>query len=470
MLEYLRNAADKPVAKVLMWILIFSFVCWGVAEWVFGLTSSDTTLMRIDGEKISVNQYNSMRSSELSALSREEQRNIYTDPAAMAQFQNGVVRRISSIKRLEHHARDLGYAVSDRFVANKIRAVPQFQENGKFSPIAFDVVLRNSGLSESDVANDFRMRQLNEMVMGPVNAKIKTPRFVAKAMYNARNTLRAVDMETVKLSDFRVEKPTDEKLREFYAQNPHRVPESRDVSYVILKTEMDKPDEYEKILKVAQKMEDDIIGGETLGAAAKAHGAKYVNHKGVSRDNLPDDSVLRDAMIGRVFDMDADAESELIETKDGFVIVRVDEILPEHDAEFDSVKKDLIAEWTRAEQRKQAYLHANELLVDLNKNGKLADAKQLNLSRTDGAPAPVLVAAFKNPVGENTIVDSADAFYVIHIAGEKLPAVDDKKLDAVMADAEKMSAHHVGADYDAYLERKYPVKINEKTYSRFVER
>ena len=468
MLEYLRNAADKPVAKVLMGILIFSFVGWGVAEWVFGLTSSDTTLMRIDGEKISVNQYNSMRSSELSALSREEQRTIYTDPTAMAEFQGRVVARISNIKRLEHHARDLGYAVSDRFVANKIRAVPQFQENGKFSPAAFDVVLRNSGLTESDVADDFRMKQLNEMVMAPVNAKIKTPRFAAKAIYNARNTSRTIDMATVKLADFKVEKPTDDALREFYAQNPHRVAESRDVSYVILKTEMDKPDEYEKNLKVAQQLEDDIIGGETLSAAAKAHGAKFVNHKKLSREKLPDDSVLKDAMIGRVFDMDAETESELIETKDGFVIVRVDEITPEHDAEFDSVKKDLANEWTRAEQRKQAYLRANELLVDLNKNGKLTGAKTTTVSRTDGAPAAVLVAAFKNSIGENTIVDSQDAFYVIHVADEKLPKSDDKKLDTVMADAEKMSSHHIESDYNSYLGRKYPVKINEKTYNRFV--
>ncbi len=468
MLEYLRNAADKPVAKVLMWVLIFSFVGWGVAEWVFGLTSSDTTLMRIDGEKISVNQYNSMRSSELAALSREEQRTIYTDPTAMAEFQGRVVERIANIKRLEHHAHDLGYAVSDRFVANKIRAVPQFQENGKFSPATFDVVLHNSGLSESDVANDFRMKQLNEMVMVPVSAKIKTPHFVARAMYNARNTERTVDMATVKLADFKVEKPTDEELREFYAKNPHRVAESRDVSYVMLKTEMDKPDEYEKNLKVAQKLEDDIIGGESLNVAAKTHGAKFVNHKNMSREKLPDDSVLRDALIGRVFDMDAGTESELIETKDGFVIVRVDEITPEHDADFDSVKKDLATEWTRAEQRKKAYVRANELLVDLNKNGKLAGAKTATVSRTDGAPTAVLVSVFKNSIGENAIVDSADAFYVIHIENEKLPKVDNKKLDSVMTDAEKMSSHHIESDYNSYLTRKYPIKINEKTYNRFV--
>ena len=469
MLEYLRNAADKPVAKVLMGILIFSFVGWGVAEWVFGLTSSDTTLMRVGGDKVSIQVYSNFKSNELSSMSRDEQRKIYTDPGAMTEFQNNVIRKIANIKRLEHHARDLGYVVSDHKIADDIRAVPQFQENGKFSPIAYSVVLQNSGLSESDVANDFRMKTLNNMVLTPITAPIKTPHFATTAAYNARNAERTIDIATVKLSDFKVEKPTETDLRDFYAKNPHRVPETRNVSYVILSTEMDKPDEYEKNLKIAQKMEDDIIGGESLATAAKTHGAKFAKYENISSNKLPDDKLFDNAMIARVFDMDAESESEMIETRDGFVIVRVDKITPEHDAEFDSVKKELSTEWIRAEQEKQAYVRANELLVDLNKTGELSGKKTLTVSRTNGAVPAVLVAAFKNPVNNNSIVSDSDAFYVMHISGEKLPKVDDKKMATLTTEVANMAAHHISSDYDAYLERKYPIKINEKTYNRFVK-
>lgn len=469
MLEYLRNAADKPVAKVLMGILIFSFVGWGVAEWIFGLSSSDTTLMRVGGDKVSIQQYSNMKSNELAGLSREEQRKIYTDPTAMAAFQDGVIKKIASIKRIEKHANDLGYVVSDHRIANEIREIPQFQEKGKFSPAAFDVVLRNSGLTESDVANDIRMRALSEMVNAPINTKIKTPRFAVRAAYNARGASRTVDVATVKFSEFDVVAPTEEQLREFYKQNPHRVAESRNISYVILSAEMDKPDEYEKNLKIAQKMEDDIIGGDTLAAAAKTHNAKFHKYENVTANKLPNDKFFDNAMIARVFDMDAGVESEMIETRDGFVIVRVDEITPEHTAEFDSVKKDLIAEWTRAERRKLAYVRANELLVDLNKTGKLANKKTINVTRTDGAAPAVLVAAFKESVGTNTIADDSDAFYVMHIANEKMPAVDNAKMESVRGDVSKMAAEHIRSDFDSYLEREYPIKINEKTYNRFVK-
>lgn len=468
MLEYLRNAADKPVAKILMGILIFSFVGWGVAEWVFGLTSSDTTIMRVGGEKISINQYNSMRSNELAKLSREEQRKLYTDPVAMTAFQNQVVKDLATLRRLEHHANDLGYVVSDHHIANDIRAVPQFQENGKFSSAAYDIVLQNSGLTESDVINDFRMKTLNNMVKTPIETELKTPRFVMLATYNARGASRTIDLTTVKFADFKVEKPTDEALREFYKQNPHRIAETRDISYVMINAEMDKPDEYEKGLKAAQKLEDDIIGGDALADAAKKHDAKYKQHNNLSADKSPEDKNIDDAMMKRVFSMDEGTESELIETKEGFIIVRVDKIVAEHDAEFDSVKKDLATEWTRAEQRKAAYVRANELLVDLNKDGKLKNGKSVSVSRTDGAAPNVLTAAFHKNIGDNSIVEDTDAFYVMHVAGEKLPIADDKKLDALKDEVAKMSSENIRADYDAYLEREYPIKINEKTYNRFV--
>ena len=468
MLEYLRNAADKPVAKILMGILIFSFVGWGVAEWVFGLTSSDTTIMRVGGEKISINQYNSMKSNELAKLPREEQRTLYTDPTAMAAFQDGVIKEIASIKRMERHAYDLGYVVSDHKIAEDIRAVPQFQEKGTFSSAAYDIVLQNSGLTESDVINDFRMKTLNKMVQTPIDTELKTPRFVTLATYNARNASRNIDLATVKFADFKTATPTEEELREFYKKNPHRVAETRDVSYVIIGAEMDKPDEYEKGLKSAQKLEDDIIAGDTLAEAAKKHDAKYKQHNNISSAKLPDDKNIDDAMIKRIFSMDEGAESELIETKEGFIIVRVDKITAEHDAEFDSVKKDLATEWTRAEQRKSAYVRANELLVDLNKNGKLDKGKNITVSRTDGATPNVLTAAFHKNIGDNSIIEEADAFYVMHIASEKVPTVDDKKVDALKDEIAKMSAEQIRADYDAYLEREYPIKINEKTYNRFV--
>ena len=469
MLEYLRNAADKPVAKFLMGILIFSFVGWGVAEWVFGFSNSDTTLLRVGGAKVSVQQYSNQKSLDLANMSREQQRAIYTDPMASEQFQANIIKKLTTQKMIENHARKLGYVVSDREIAQQIREMPEFQKDGKFSPVMFDIILQNSGYSESGFADVLRAQTMRTMVLAPVTTVSTVPEFATTAAYNARYGERTIEYTTVKFSDYKVGKPSDDDLRQYYAQNPQRIPETRDISYVMVPAEMDKPDEYEAKLKIAQKLEDDIIAGETFADAAKKHNAKYVTYKDVSSQNIPTDKIFDNTILARIFEMPADTESEMIEAKSGFVILRVDNVVAEHNAEFEAVKSSLITSWQKNEQKKQAYVHANEILSAINNGDKMPNAKSTTVSRMSGAPTDVLVATFKNGAGQNTIVPSANEFYVLRIVSEKKPSVDAKKTQDLATEISNMSIRHIQEDYDSYLKRKYPTKINQKIYDRYMK-
>lgn len=469
MLEYLRNAADKPVAKFLMGILIFSFVGWGVAEWVFGFSSNDTTLLRVGGQKVSIQQYNNQKSLDLANMSRDEQRAVYTDPVVANQFQTNIIKKLTTQKMVENHAKHLGYVVSDREIAQQIREMPEFQQNGKFSPVMFDVILQNSGYSESGFADVLRGQVMRTMVLMPMAIVPNVPKFATTAAYNARYGERTIEYATVKYSDYKVGTPSEEDLRQYYAQNPERIPETRDVSYVMVPAEMDKPDEYEAKLKIAQKLEDDIIAGEKFADAAKKNNAKYVTYKNVSAKNIPADKMFDNTILARIFDMPSDTESELIETKSGFVILRIDDIVAEHNAEFESVKSNLMGGWQQNEQRKQAYVRANEILTAANQAGKIQNAKTAVVSRMSGAPTDVLVAAFKNAPGKNSIVNGDKEFYVLRVLDEKAPKVDAKKYQDLSTEVSNMSIRHIQEDYDSYMKRKYPVKLNEKTYNRYVK-
>ena len=469
MLEYLRNAAEKPVAKFLMGILIFSFVGWGVAEWIFGMSAGDTTIMRVGGAKVSVQEYSNLKSNELADTPREEQRKIYTDPVAMSAFQTKILNKLSTQHMIANRADDLGYIISDREVAQIIREMPEFQQDGKFSSARFDFITQNSGYSESAIANMIRADRLKYMVLAPTDLAVKTPDFAVKATYNARYGERVIEYATVKMGDFKIGTPSDDELKQYYAQNPRKIAESRNVSYVLVPGELDKPDVYEEKIKIAQKVEDDIIGGETLVNTAKKHNITYVKHDNVSSTNLPKDKLFDETLLSKAFDMGEGEESEMIETKSGFVIMRVEKITPEHNAEFESVKKDLVKEWQHNEQKKQAYIRANELLVALNKDGNLQNSKTATVSRTTGAPLSVLSAAFNKAIGDKSIVETNNEYYVLHINSEKQPTMDDKKMNALRTEVSNMSRYHIAEDFDSYLKRKYPTKINEKIYNRYVK-
>ena len=466
MLEYLRNASEKPIAKILITILAFSFVGWGVAEWIFGSATSDNTVMTVGDNEISAQEFNLEKSREFAKLSREQQREIYANAETQNEFTQKILANMATQKMAESRADDLGFVVSDKRIAYEIREFPEFQVNGEFSTLAFDSVLNNSGYSESAFADVLRQNVMRSMVLGAMSVPVPVPEFAVRAAYDARYGQRKIEYVTVKYSDFAVESPSDEQLAQYYEQNPQIVPETRVVSYVIVPAEMAQPDKYDAGYAIAVKLEDDIIAGETMQDAAKTHGAKYVSLGEFGRDNRPVDKLLTDSMVAKIFDMEAGLESEMIETKDGFVFVRVDKINPSHRAEFDSVKKSLVADWKQAEQKKQAYVRANEILVDVNDGGVMKNATSETVSRTSGAPTDVLVAAFQGDAGDNKIVSGADAFYVLSVKDVIAPKLDTKKMADLRKEVQNMSLKAVQEDYNSFLMRQYPMEINERVYNR----
>ncbi len=467
MLEYLRNAADKPVAKILIGILAFSFVGWGVAEWIFGNVAGDTTLVRVGDAEVTMQQFSLEKNRQLAQMTREQQRATYADPALTQALNSKVMSTLTTQAMADNRAEDLGFVVSDAQIAREIRNFPEFQLDGQFSTYMFDTVLANSGYSEASFADVLRRQVLRGYVLGALSLPIDVPDFSVQAAYDARYSQRQIDYTTVDFDDFKIGAPTDEQLRTFYAQNPHVIPEQRTVSYVLIPADMDKPDSYDDAYDNAILVEDDIIAGDAMSAAASRHNAKYVSLGTFDAGNRPVDEILTDNMMKRIFDMEEGLESELIETKRGFVIVRVDKIIPSHNAEFEDIKKNLVNDWKRAEQRKQAYVRANELLVDLNKEGNLEGKKTVTVTRTSGAPIDVLNAAFNSEIGNNSIVNGQNSFYVLHIEKEIAATPDDKKMADIRKELEKNAAQEIIDDYNAFLIREYPIKVNEKVYNRF---
>lgn len=464
MLEYLRKASDKPLAKILMGILIFSFVGWGAASWILGESRIDDSILRVGGAPLKIQSFDNERGRIINSLGRDEQKQIYSDKNTQRMFSEQILARMTSQLMLQQRAKDLGLTVSNTGVANMIKTEPAFQTNGKFDLNRFNMVLAHAQISEEQLADSIRTGALREMVLTGVGAGMAAPEFMSAAMYKSRYAMREIEFVGVKFSDFKISaNPTEQQLRETYAKNPKIIPESRKVSYVLVPAKMSSPDSYDTGYKAAQKLEDDLIAGESMVAAAKKLNAKFVTLPAISMGQKTSDSIVAAA---NVFAMDQGIESEIIETKSGFAIVRVDSINPQHNAPFESVKSDLVSKWRMGEQEKQAYKKANELLIKLNAGGGLNGVKSISVGRANGAPAEVLNAAFASMVGTKTIVPAANAFYVLNVK-KALPATINKEKQAALAkEANSILNRALSDDYMAFMQRKYPVKINQRVYKR----
>ncbi len=466
MLEYLRKASDKPLAKILMGILIFSFVGWGVASWIFGENRVDDSILRVGSAPLKIQNFDNERSRALNAMGREKQKQLYADKIEQKMFSEQILSRMTTNLMLQQRAIDLDMSVSNAHIANVIKNEPSFQVNGKFDLGRFNSVLYQAQISEDQLSDSIRNDTLREMVLGGVGADMPAPDFMTTAMYKSRYAMRDIEFASVKFADFKISgNPTDAQLKETYAKNPKLVPESRKVSYVLIPAKMGNPDSFDNGYKIAQKLEDALIGGESMPDAAKRLNGKFVSLPAISAGHAPSDAIVAAA---NVFEMEQGIESPIIETKTGFAIVRVDNVQPQHNAAFEDVKKELVAKWRASQQEKQAYEKANALLIKLNAGGALAGAKSARIERGSGAPVQVLNAAFANPVGTKTIVPASDTFYVLNVKKSVDAPLNAAKRAALSKEAATILNRALSDDYMAFLQRKYPVEINKRVYKRLI--
>jgi parvulin-like peptidyl-prolyl isomerase len=367
---------------------------------------------------------------------------------------------------LQQRAIDLGLTASDTHVAMVIRDEPAFQVNGKFDLGRFNAILNQAQMTEEQLADSIRNETLRGMVLAGVGVGMRAPKFMTTAMYQSRYAMREIEFTSVKFSDFNVSaNPTEQQLRETFAKNPHVIPESRKVSYVLIPAKMSQPDNYDTGYKTAQKLEDDLISGESMAKAAAKLNAKFVSVPAISMGQKSSDAIV--AAVN-VFAMEQGIESEIIETKSGFVIVRVENITPQHNAPFESVKTDLVAKWKLDQQEKMAYKKANELLIKLNAGGGLSGGKSVTVGRANGAPAEVLNIAFANQIGTKTIVPATNAFYVLNVKKAIPASINADKQAALEKEANMIINRALSDDYMAFMQRKYPIKINQKVYKRLI--
>ncbi len=463
MLEYLRKAAERPVAKILIGLLTFSFVGWGVASWVFGQATGDDTIVRVGGTRIKTADFETARSRAISMMDRAEQKQLYSDQYTQKQFSAQILSGMTSRALLDNRAKYMGFSVSNSAIAAFIRNTPEFQIKGKFSAERFDAVLNSIGFSEDAYANYIRGEALRGMTVVGISSKIESPNFAAIALYKSRYKTRKIEYTNVSYADFPVTKnPTDEQLKDIYAQNPKMIPETRVLNYVLVPVaKMDNPDQYDRGYDIAQKLEDSIIGGEPMKSAAAKMGAKFVSYSDLTKSSKVSDPVLGDSVMLKVFEMDSGLESEITETKSGFAIFRVEKILPQHAAPLSDVRSQIVNLWRIGEQKKQAYVKANEMLT-----AKKFGGKPVIVGRANGAPIDVLNSAFANDIGSSLIVPSNNSFYILNISEEIQPNIDSVKLAAIKKESDNLMRRAISDDYTAFLSREYPLKINERLYKK----
>ncbi|MFN3234422.1 MAG: SurA N-terminal domain-containing protein [Gammaproteobacteria bacterium] len=257
MLQGLRTKAQSIVAIVIIGFLILSFALWGVGSYLRS-GSSNNIVAKVNKHKITRDDFNRtyqrVRMMQQAKLGADFQ----MTPQLQALLKQRVLQEMIMRLVLQDAALSSGLRISPQQIEQAIYSMPQFNEQGQFSPGKLRAFLLGSSMSYDQFIRDFQKdmlvmqvqsgigisdfstpRELNKFV-GLINQKrqfsyliLNTPEVkmtaneaAIKSYYNAHSNQFAVpesvsiDYIQVSLTDIeKTIQPTESQLNAFYKSN-----------------------------------------------------------------------------------------------------------------------------------------------------------------------------------------------------------------------------------------------------------
>ncbi|MGF1908189.1 peptidylprolyl isomerase [Vibrio kasasachensis] len=242
MMERLREGVNSIAVKIILGLIILSFVFAGVGSYIVGGGSNvaakvgNIEISRGEFEQAYQNERNRMQAQLGDYFS-----NLLADPSYVASFRQSVLDRLVNSALLDQHAKALGLRVSDVQVRNLLLTTQAFQVEGKFNQEVYQSALRRGGLTPEGYAESIRRDLVRNQLLSAVQASDFSLPGEVSAQSKLIMQTREIRTINLALADFaeKVELSEDE-INQYYQQNPDRYtrPEQAKVAYIELSAEL----------------------------------------------------------------------------------------------------------------------------------------------------------------------------------------------------------------------------------------
>lgn len=237
MMDNLRAAANHVVLKIILGLIILSFLLTGVVSYQ---GSAGDYAAKVNGQVIERAQLEQAFQSERSRMQQELGDRFSAmagNEGYMQQMRQQVLSQLIDKSLLDQYAKTLGLSASDDQVKDAIRKESYFQTDGKFDNAKYLDLIARSGFSADQYAQYTRQRLINQqMIQGFGGSEIVAPN-EAQSMVALVLQEREVRLATIDLNAMMAKQTvSDEELKAFYEQNKNSfiAPEQVKVSFIPL--------------------------------------------------------------------------------------------------------------------------------------------------------------------------------------------------------------------------------------------
>ncbi|MEO2068220.1 MAG: SurA N-terminal domain-containing protein [Desulfurobacteriaceae bacterium] len=233
-----------------LWIVAASFVGTIFLVWGRGSVGgpSANEVATVNGKPIDLVEFNKEYNriiNEIRAQFGDNYGKLFKDKEIkIATLQRLIIREL-----LLQEAERLGIKVSDWAVAERIKSIPSFQKNGKFSEELYYEYLKANRLTPKVFEEEVRKDLLVEKLLTVIENSPSITEFELQNLYRKTFGKREFKYKIFKFSDFKVNVSRKE-VEDFYNKNKDQFKERVGEKYMVVKISKEKKDAKELAKKI----------------------------------------------------------------------------------------------------------------------------------------------------------------------------------------------------------------------------
>lgn len=266
MLQTIHDKSKGILGIVIVILIGATFALWGVGDYLTGAT--EKAAARVDGVEISQSEFEQGMARQRQRLEQMFQGEVPDSPLFQQQMKQQVLDQLITQRVLRKMADDEGYRVADQVLAQRIKSMEAFQQDGVFAKDSYQAIVESQGMSVKEFENLFRsdltVQQLQDAVMGSVIIG-RTELNIINQLQNQSRSINYLQFDSSQFTGSIEVSEAD--ISDYYERNRARYmhPETVSVSYVELKASdlaSDIPVDDEAVRRLYDEYVGSIAGRE----------------------------------------------------------------------------------------------------------------------------------------------------------------------------------------------------------------
>ena len=473
------KASKNILIKVLVIIIIAVFALWGIGD-LFS-SGKNNVVAEIGNENIYTQDFNQELRNEL-----RNQNISNIQEAIKNNFHYQVLNKLVSSKIIEIYSRENNIFVSEKTLANFIKQIPEFQTNKEFSRIKYEKYLLENGLTANTFEQNFKQSLLKKIIIDSFTGGLKSTSYHETVVH--KYVTKEIGIQYLELNQIINNiNFTELEIKTYYDENKSNLlsDEYREFEFLVLDVNNLGEGNNDLFFKKISEIENNILENKNFLEIAEKYNLNNKNAFTINKSgyliNSEKSADLDQKIIEKLFNLNDNFKTDLVETKGKFYLLTLKKIIPPKSLLLNEKTKKFIINDMKLKKLSEKIKSINneikeakkDLFEEIQKKENLTLKEIFFKSRFEANKLfsqSNIQQIFQKKLKENLLLETNGEFYLVKVNKESYSA------DTISAEKKQLYEKQVISDFsnqilflfDKILNEKYKVKINEKVLNRII--